>query len=36
MCCSNHSKSLMPYNLTNKGVTFEKINAKKKTEESLW
>jgi len=36
MRCSNHSKSLMPYNLTNKGVTFEKINAKKKTEESLW
>ena len=36
MRCCNHSKNLMPYNLTTKGVTFEKIKPKKQQDESLW
>ncbi len=36
MRCTNHSKTLLPYSLTDKGVTFEKVKEKKKTDEILW
>jgi len=35
MRCCNHSKNLMPYSLTEKGITFEELKSSKK-EESLW
>jgi KaiC/GvpD/RAD55 family RecA-like ATPase len=35
MRCCNHSKKLIPYSLTDKGIVFEKTETMKK-EESLW
>ncbi len=38
MRCCNHSKNLMPYNITPKGITLERIKQKQKqkNQESLW
>ena len=36
MRCCDHSKSLVPYSITSKGIKLEKINAQKKQEDILW
>jgi len=36
MRCCNHSKNLIPYSLTSKGMTFEKVKTTKKSEDLMW
>ncbi len=36
MRCCNHSKNLIPYSITDKGITLEKVKDKPKSEEILW